>query len=115
MGDQISSENALGFDYKHQGSMAYIGDSKAAAEVYPNGLLWLGQSSITDHFFWRSLHGEMDHARVLGFAGFTVWRSTYFSKMYSTRCRWSVGSDWMRTTFFGRPAASSAQGTANLL
>jgi len=113
--NQITEESAEGFEYKHQGSMAYVGDSKAVAEVYPKGVLRLGTSSVTDHFFWRSLYGESDHARVLGFAGFTVWRSTYFSKMYSVRCRWCVGSDWMRTTFFGRPAASSAQGTANLL
>lgn len=113
--DQIIDENARSFDYQHQGSMAYVGDSKAVAEVYPKGLLRLGTSSVTDHLFWRSLYGETDHARVLGFAGFTIWRSTYFSKMYSVRCRFCVMSDWMRTSIFGRPASSSSQGTADLL
>eukprot|EP00401_Gymnodinium_catenatum_P015651 CAMPEP_0117486266 /NCGR_PEP_ID=MMETSP0784-20121206/15388_1 /TAXON_ID=39447 /ORGANISM="" /LENGTH=481 /DNA_ID=CAMNT_0005280871 /DNA_START=1 /DNA_END=1446 /DNA_ORIENTATION=- len=113
--DSISDDSTKGFAYSHQGTMAYIGDSKAATELFPNGLIKLGRSSITDHLWWRSLYGECDHVRVMGLAGFAVWRSVYFSKMYSSRGRWSVASDWMRTSFFGRPASTSAQGTATIL
>lgn len=95
--------------------MAYTGDGQAVTELYPNGLIKLGQSSITDHLWWRSLYGDADHLRVMGSAGFAVWRSVYFSKMYSTRGRWAVASDWMRISLFGRPASSSAQCTAPVM
>lgn len=110
----IADESAPSFNYCHQGTMAYIGDSKAATQLYPNGMIRLGQSALTDHLWWRSLYGDVDHVRVMGLAGFAVWRSVYFSKMYSSRVRWCVASDWLRTSMFGRPAASSAQGTATV-
>eukprot|EP00929_Paragymnodinium_shiwhaense_P030538 TRINITY_DN1728_c1_g1_i3.p1 TRINITY_DN1728_c1_g1~~TRINITY_DN1728_c1_g1_i3.p1 ORF type:complete len:512 (+),score=142.96 TRINITY_DN1728_c1_g1_i3:101-1636(+) len=110
--DNITNEDAPAFHYHHQGTMAYIGDNEGAAELFPKGLLKLGTNSVTDHFVWRSLYGDVDHAQFLGLAGFAVWRSVYFNKMYSRRGCWSVGSDWTRTFLFGRPAASSAQGTA---
>uniref|UniRef100_A0A7S1L141 External alternative NADH-ubiquinone oxidoreductase-like C-terminal domain-containing protein n=1 Tax=Alexandrium catenella TaxID=2925 RepID=A0A7S1L141_ALECA len=91
--------------------MAYIGQGEAATEINPNSLIKLGRSSITDHLWWRSLYGDCDQLRVMGPAGFAIWRSVYFSKLFSTRNRWSVASDWIRTGFFGRPASSSAQGT----
>eukprot|EP00446_Apocalathium_sp_SHHI-4_P040719 CAMPEP_0177336884 /NCGR_PEP_ID=MMETSP0368-20130122/24024_1 /TAXON_ID=447022 ORGANISM="Scrippsiella hangoei-like, Strain SHHI-4" /NCGR_SAMPLE_ID=MMETSP0368 /ASSEMBLY_ACC=CAM_ASM_000363 /LENGTH=511 /DNA_ID=CAMNT_0018797767 /DNA_START=75 /DNA_END=1610 /DNA_ORIENTATION=- len=107
----ITDPEAAPFSYAHQGTMAYIGDSQAATEVFPNGLIKLGQSSITDHLWWRSLYGDVDHVRVMGVAGFAVWRSVYFSKMYSMRSRFSVGLDWSRTALFGRPSAAPTQGT----
>jgi len=113
--DLIKDPNNAGFSYNHQGSMAYIGEGKAVAEIFPEGLLKLGHSSITDHLIWRSLYGDSDHIRMLGLGGFAVWRSTYVSKMFSPRVRFCVTSDWMRTTLFGRPAASSAQGTTDMI
>mmetsp|Transcript_85455 Transcript_85455/g.151104 ORF Transcript_85455/g.151104 Transcript_85455/m.151104 type:complete len:507 (-) Transcript_85455:168-1688(-) len=110
----ISDPEAPGFQYLHQGTMAYIGDGQAAAEIDPNAFIKLGRSSVTDHLWWRSLYGEVDQLRVMGPAGFAIWRSTYFSKLFSGRNRWSVASDWARTSMFGRPAASSAQGTASV-
>merc|ERR1711972_246754 len=108
----IHDEASPPFEYNHQGSMAYIGQAEAATELNPNALIKLGRSSITDHFWWRSLYGEADQLQVMGFAGFAIWRSVYFSKLFSSASRWSVASDWMRTGLFGRPASSSAQGTA---
>jgi NADH:ubiquinone reductase (non-electrogenic) len=108
----IGDAGAPGFQYNHQGSMAYIGGGEGAAEIDPNSLIKLGRSSVTDHLWWRSLYGEADNLRVMGPAGFAIWRSTYFSKLFSSRNRWSVASDWSRTTLYGRPTASSAQGTA---
>lgn len=107
----ISDPEAEAFKYNHQGTMAYIGQGEAATEINPNSVIKLGRSSITDHFWWRSLYGDTDQLRVMGPAGFAIWRSVYFSKLFSTRNRWSVASDWIRTGFFGRPASSSAQGT----
>jgi len=107
----ISDPEATPFTYHHQGSMAYIGKGEAATEINPNSLIRLGRSCITDHIWWRSLYGETDYLRIMGTAGFAIWRTVYFSKLLSTRNRWSVTSDWIRTAFFGRPASSSAQGT----
>mmetsp|Transcript_17441 Transcript_17441/g.49524 ORF Transcript_17441/g.49524 Transcript_17441/m.49524 type:complete len:510 (+) Transcript_17441:95-1624(+) len=109
--DMLASPETKGFSYMHQGAMAYIGKGEAATQLDPNGILKLGKGSITDHIFWRSLYGETDQLRVGGLAGFAIWRSVYYLKLMSARNCWAVGSDWMRTTFFGRPASSSAQGT----
>jgi len=107
----ITDPGAPPFSYLHQGSMAYIGKAEAATELNPNALIKLGRSSVTDHLWWRSLYGEVDQLRVMGFMGFAIWRSVYFSKLFSSRNRWSVASDWSKTAMFGRPASSSAQGT----
>lgn len=109
----IADPEAPGFKYVHQGTMAYIGSGEGAAEIDPNSFIKLGRSSLTDHMWWRSLYGDADQLRFMGPAGFAVWRSVYFSKLFSARNAWSVGSDWIRTSIFGRPAASSAQGTWN--
>ncbi|CAE7263248.1 unnamed protein product [Symbiodinium sp. CCMP2592] len=118
----ISDPEAAPFKYCHQGTMAYIGDSQGAAEIDPNAFIKLGRSSVTDHMWWRSLYGDTDQLRVMGPAGFAIWRSTYFSawhglirdevlkccsrcmlvlafqgKLFSSRNRWSVASDWLRT------------------
>lgn len=108
----IGDPEAPRFEYNHQGSMAYIGDGEGAAEIDPNSIIKLGRSSITDHIWWRSLYGEETNVRVTGMVGFAIWRSVYFSKLFSSRNRWSVASDWMKTSLYGRPAASSVQGTA---
>mmetsp|Transcript_91420 Transcript_91420/g.165088 ORF Transcript_91420/g.165088 Transcript_91420/m.165088 type:complete len:505 (-) Transcript_91420:153-1667(-) len=108
----ISDPQCDGFKYCHQGSMAYIGGGEAATEIDPNAFIKLGRSPITDHMWWRSLYGETDQLRIMGPMGFAIWRSTYFSKLFSTRNRYAVASDWLRNGFFGRPAASSAQGTS---
>mmetsp|Transcript_100300 Transcript_100300/g.214920 ORF Transcript_100300/g.214920 Transcript_100300/m.214920 type:complete len:507 (+) Transcript_100300:88-1608(+) len=108
----VTDPAAQPFAYNHQGSMAYIGQGEGAAEINPNSLIKLGRSSITDHMWWRSLYGDETNLRVMGPVGFAIWRSVYFSKLFSTRNRWSVASDWMRTGFFGRPASSSVQGSS---
>jgi len=108
---QISDAHGTPFKYMHMGSMAYIGEAKAAAEIQPAGVLRLGNGKMSDYAFWRSLYGETDDVRVVGLPGFAIWRFTYFAKMYSMRGQYAVGMDWARAALFGRPAASSAQGT----
>lgn len=107
----ISDPACVEFTYNHQGTMAYIGGSQAAAEIDPNSIIKLGRSSITDHFWWRSLYGETDQLRVMGPVGFAIWRSVYFSKLFSGRNRFTVLSDWVRTSLFGRPVASPVMNT----
>eukprot|EP00928_Gymnodinium_smaydae_P008603 TRINITY_DN1312_c0_g1_i3.p1 TRINITY_DN1312_c0_g1~~TRINITY_DN1312_c0_g1_i3.p1 ORF type:complete len:528 (-),score=126.89 TRINITY_DN1312_c0_g1_i3:480-2000(-) len=109
--ESISDPQASPFQYNHQGSMAYVGDGSAAAEIDPNSIIKLGQSKFTDFIWWRALYGDDSHVRLMGPAGFAVWRATYFSKLVSARNRWAVMSDWLRTGIYGRPASSSCQGT----
>jgi NADH:ubiquinone reductase (non-electrogenic) len=108
---EIANPEATPFKYCHQGSMAYIGEGQGAAEIDPNSVIKLGRSSFTDHLWWRSLYGEADQLRIMGPVGFAIWRSVYFSKLISGRNRFNVASDWVKTCLFGRPTASSAQGT----
>jgi len=109
----ITDAEAAPFVFKDKGKMAYIGESKAAAEIQPAGVLRLGNGKMSDYSFWRSLYGEQDDVRFLGWTGFAVWRYTYFSTMFSTRNQYAVGMDWSRSALFGRPATSSVVGTAN--
>jgi len=109
----IADAECAPFDFKDKGKMAYIGDSKAAAEVQPAGVLRLGDGKMSNYTFWRSLYGDQDDVRFLGWTGFAVWRYTYFSTMFSTRNQYAVGMDWSRSALFGRPATSSVVGTAN--
>jgi len=106
--ESIMDPQAATFEYNHQGSMAYVGDGKAAAEVDPNSI---AKKLLLGNDFWRSLYGGESNFKLMGAAGFALWRSVYFSKIMSARLRWCVASDWMRTAMFGRPAASSSQDT----
>jgi len=107
----ISDPEAAPFEYHHQGTMAYIGDNSAATELNPNAMIKLGRSSITDHMWWRSLYGDNQQLRVMGPVGFAIWRSVYFSKIFSARNRFTVSADWLRSMIFGRPVASPVQTT----
>mmetsp|Transcript_78385 Transcript_78385/g.142702 ORF Transcript_78385/g.142702 Transcript_78385/m.142702 type:complete len:512 (+) Transcript_78385:65-1600(+) len=109
--DMIASESAVPFAFNDKGKMAYIGEAKAAAEVQPAGVLRLGKGKMADYAFWRSLYGDAEDIRFLGFTGFAIWRYTYFSSMFSGRNQLAVSMDWSRAALFGRPASSSAQGT----
>lgn len=100
------------FTFHNKGTMAYIGDAKAAAEIQPSGILRLGKGKLSDYHFWRSLYGEDDEIKVQGWSAFAIWRHTYWSSMFSSRGQWGVAMDWTRASLFGRPASSSAQGTS---
>ncbi|TCD61384.1 NADH:ubiquinone oxidoreductase [Steccherinum ochraceum] len=68
------------FQYSHQGSLAYIGNEKAIADLpFSSGNLATG-----------------------GVATFLFWRSAYLSNLFSLRNRTLVASDWLKTKIFGR-------------
>ena len=46
---------------------------------------------------------------VVGQSGYAVWRSVYFSKVISYRNRYNIGTDWLRSVFFGRNVSSALQ------
>lgn len=64
------------FDYKHWGSLAYVGDNRAIAD-------------LTSY-------------KSSGLITFVFWRSVYVSKLLSTRNRLYVLNDWIRAALFGR-------------
>jgi len=115
----------LPFRYQHQGTMAYVGDSKAVAVLQSPEL---GANPLKDYTFWRKLASCPDGwlkpeyrmtapakttrprtVNVTGVAGFAIWRGVYFTKLFSYSNRFNVASDWIRNLFFGRVVASSLQ------
>ena len=89
------------FSYSHKGTMAYIGEGSAAYQL---------KTKAPDFYFFRMLYGTSDvDMSVLGPAGFAVWRSVYFTKLFSIRNRFNVTGDWLRSIVFGRPIASATQ------
>jgi NADH dehydrogenase FAD-containing subunit len=71
---------AKGFNFLNLGILAYLGDSKALAQV------------------------NVDESVVkgTGAAGFALWRSVYLSKQVSWRNRALVAIDWAKIRLFGR-------------
>ncbi|XP_049848674.1 uncharacterized protein LOC126316430 [Schistocerca gregaria] len=65
------------FIFKSLGSLAYIGENSAIADLGSKG-------------------------KSKGFATWILWRSVYLSKLLSLRNRISVLSDWCKVTLFGR-------------
>jgi NADH dehydrogenase FAD-containing subunit len=91
--------------------MAYIGDASAVTEIQPANVLRLRKGKMSNYAYWKALYGEEEDVKITGFPGFAIWRYTYLSSMFGYRNQFNVLMDWSRTAMFGRPAASSAQGT----
>eukprot|EP00747_Dinoflagellata_sp_TGD_P206542 gnl/TRDRNA2_/TRDRNA2_80238_c0_seq2.p1 gnl/TRDRNA2_/TRDRNA2_80238_c0~~gnl/TRDRNA2_/TRDRNA2_80238_c0_seq2.p1 ORF type:complete len:592 (+),score=86.09 gnl/TRDRNA2_/TRDRNA2_80238_c0_seq2:51-1778(+) len=110
------------FEYNHQGTMAYVGQGEAVATLTVPKLPNL---SGARGGFWRSLSecpGDImkpEHQQlpkkaekkttdfnVAGLFGFGIWRGVYFAKLFSYKSRFNVGTDWLRTIFFGRTVAT---------
>jgi NADH:ubiquinone reductase (non-electrogenic) len=75
------------FAYHHKGSMAYVGSGKAVADL-PSL-----QQDANDAGGKHSFHGDLTY---------WAWRSVYMSKLLSFTKRMAVGTDWVRTSAFGR-------------
>ena len=71
---------AKGFVFLNLGILAYLGDSKALAQI---------------QFDKSTIKGS-------GLAGFALWRSVYLSKQVSWRNRVLVAIDWTKSRLFGR-------------
>jgi NADH:ubiquinone reductase (non-electrogenic) len=71
---------ALPFQFLNLGVLAYVGASKALAQI-----------SVDD----QSISGK-------GTLGYLLWRGVYWFKQVSWRNRVLVGIDWVRSRVFGR-------------
>lgn len=78
---QIHRASALPkFIYEHQGSLAYIGDDRAVADI-----TWFGKNYSSS-----------------GFLTYIFWRSAYLSMVFSMRNKFLVAMDWTKAIVFGR-------------
>lgn len=106
----------LPFDYTHKGTIAYIGGGEAAASIPAPTKV----AHVTNNVLFRQLYNDVhrtdDEGKggstidALGLGGFAIWKSVYFSQLFSYRNRFNVCSDYIRTFFFGRNVAISRQG-----
>jgi NADH dehydrogenase FAD-containing subunit len=72
------------FQFLNLGVLAYIGASKALAQISVDEKLVLGSGPI----------------------GFLLWRGIYWSKQVSWRNRVLVSIDWVKARLFGRDIVS---------
>merc|ERR1712224_98150 len=107
----MSASDAEPFNFRDKGKMAFVGNASAVTEIQPANVLRLKKGKMSNYAYWKALYGDEDDVRITGFAGFAIWRYTYFSSMFGYRNQFNVLMDWSRAAMFGRPAASSAQGT----
>ena len=66
------------FKYRHIAAMAYVGQEKAVADFSSNA-------------------GFMRFLRLTGLSAFFLWRSVYFSQLFSTERRLTLAMDWTRS------------------
>ena len=78
------------FEYKHAGSLAYVGSFAALADM-----------NKTENPATQAI-SAMGSNKMSGFMAWLLWRSVYLTKLGSWRNRLQVPLDWTRTLLFGR-------------
>ena len=91
---QFNGENDKPFKYFHKGSMAYIGQDKAAAQVS------MLKNLLPEFLQGLPLVGE--DIVLTGSLAEVVWRFLYLDMQISNRNKLQVGFDWVKTIIFGR-------------
>jgi len=91
---RLNGETKKGFKYFHKGSMAYIGQEKAAAQVS------MLKNLLPEMLQGVPLFGE-DIVLTGRLAEF-VWKLLYLDMQISNRNKLQVGFDWTKTILFGR-------------
>lgn len=91
---QYNGETDKGFKYFHKGSMAYIGQEKAAAQI---GML---KSLLPQPLQGIPLIGE--DIVLTGRLAEIIWKFLYLDMQISNRNKFQVGFDWTKAIFFGR-------------
>jgi len=95
LASRFNGESKGEFRYFHKGSMAYIGQEKAAAQV---SML----KSLLPNWV-QGLVGPLGEDIVLtGRAAEIVWKFLYLDMQISNRNKLQVGFDWTKAIFFGR-------------
>lgn len=74
------------FRYQHMGSLAYVGGDEAVLD-------FTGSRPILDMFKLKPLSGR---------GAAYLWKSFYFTEMFTGRTKALLAFDWFRTHLFGR-------------
>jgi len=92
---RFNDETKAGFKYFHKGSMAYVGQEKAAAQV-----------SMLKSLLPPMLQGMIplvgEDIILTGRLAEVVWKFLYLDMQISNRNKLQVGFDWTKQIFFGR-------------
>lgn len=95
LASKFNGETTKGFEYFHKGSMAYIGQEKAAAQV-----------SMLKSLLPNSLQGKLpfvgEDIVLTGRLAEVIWKFLYLDMQISTRNKLQVGFDWTKAIIFGR-------------
>jgi len=94
LASRFNGETENEFKYFHKGSMAYIGQDKAAAQV-----------SMLKSLLPAPLQGLPligDDIVLTGTLAEIVWKFLYLDMQISNRNKLQVGFDWVKTGMFGR-------------
>ena len=78
--------NLESFRYKHMGSLAYVGGDSAVLD-------FTGSKPFLDLFNLKPLSGR---------GAAYLWRSFYFTEMFTGRTKILLAFDWVRTHLYGR-------------
>jgi NADH dehydrogenase len=74
------------FRYQHMGSLAYVGGDSAVLD-------FTGSKPVLDLFNLQPLSGR---------GAAYLWKSFYFTEMFTGRTKTLLAFDWVRTQIFGR-------------
>jgi NADH:ubiquinone reductase (non-electrogenic) len=91
---QFNGETTADFQYFHKGSMAYVGQNKAAAQVS------MLKSFLPE--FMQGLPIVGDDIVLTGTLAEWVWRVLYLDMQISNRNKLQVAFDWVKISLFGR-------------
>ena len=83
---ELETSTAPQFHYKHLGSLAYVG----------------GDEAIADFKSDEKVLKFLNLSPMSGWGTYWLWRSIYFSELFSTRNRAQLAFDWTRSKIFGR-------------
>ena len=74
------------FQYQHMGSLAYVGGDSAVLD-------FTGTKPLLDFFNLKPLSGR---------GAAYLWKSFYFTEMFTGRTKTLLAFDWLRTRCYGR-------------
>jgi NADH dehydrogenase len=84
--NDYEQQNFKPFQYKHMGSLAYVGGDAAVLD-------FTDSKSLLDMFKLKSLSGR---------GAAYLWKSFYFTEMFTGRTKTLLAFDWVRIRLYGR-------------
>ena len=82
----LQENNLQSFRYQHMGSLAYVGGDAAVLD-------FSGSKPLLDIFNLQPLSGR---------SAAYLWKSFYFTEMFTGRTKTLLAFDWLRTRAYGR-------------